>query len=615
MRPLDATRRQRVNSACEEASDLLKEIEPSLFPWAGRECRVEQRLNAALAKTGEKAGQFPRQWVELTLSQIAVVSVLHSPALTEKYLAANRGRLTDAAAGFVRRFIERPAFLTAFSAAEQLGDGIFEITDFSDGARHLLYSTSLAGLSRQRLPSLLTLFFSNGECLQTYGPLHYYRGFERIDFHYYAKMLRPQAYAAGGPAAVMNELPESFVILDAFTEIPPIVHHGERLYCCSSTLAADSFNPSGMSDEFDVTESRGVTRCRLKGSDSPMETADLYWDSKKRQVVCHAWNMADYSRIVGAAAGQVALPSEPQLHCTQNMEMAAAMLLGRQPLLFPYERHFVDETPDLERNAELKKVNAFYAELADAHNHGRSFSIEEAAVRAGLPLETAREAARALNDQMDERDIKVEGGLEGIPILSPAQRMKLGEDLGSCTLFRLSKGNEAQTLFSDVAEKIQPLLAGARATASLAALPEILEDLDDPYWEDPQNTVLKYSLYLLCHAGAELQSTNDYAAEILRLFWQVLIDEPEHREIRHFNKEYAIWCRELLVRAGLVEAEEGGAPEKPGAPGARRPDPRAKPGAPGARNMDERARPGAPFRIRTTPFFRAWISVRQSRPR
>ena len=35
-----------------------------------------------------------------------------------------------------------------------------------------------------------------------------------------------------------------------------------------------------------------------------------------------------------------------------------------------------------------------------------------------------------------------------------------------------------------------------------------------------EHTVLKYSMYLLCGAGSEFHGTEDYAAEILRLFWQ-----------------------------------------------------------------------------------------------
>ena len=56
---------------------------------------------------------------------------------------------------------------------------------------------------------------------------------------------------------------------------------------------------------------------------------------------------------------------------------------------------------------------------------------------------------------------------------------------------------------------------------TLATLPVVLEEIDDPPWErNTEHTVLKYSMYLLCGAGSEFHGTEDYAAEILRLFWQ-----------------------------------------------------------------------------------------------
>ena len=161
------------------------------------------------------------------------------------------------------------------------------------------------------------------------------------------------------------------------------------------------------------------------------------------------------------------------------------------------------------------------------------------------------------------------------------------EDLRSCRLFRLNTGDEAQGLFAAFAASVEAMRPKARASRTrtmltLATLPTVLEEIDDPPGEqDTEHTVLKYSMYLLCRAGSEYHGTEDYAEEILRLFWQILVPSRERAGFRRFVRQYAIWCRELLVLAGLAE-DDGRATG---------------------------ITPGAPFQIRASPFFKAWARL------
>lgn len=66
--------------------------------------------------------------------------------------------------------------------------------------------------------------------------------------------------------------------------------------------------------------------------------------------------------------------------------------------------------------------------------------------------------------------------------------------------------------------------------------------------------------------------------EILRLFWQILVPSKERPATKRFIRQYSIWCRETLVRAGLAE-DDGRA---------------------------HGATPGALYSMRATPFFKAW---------
>ncbi len=284
---------------------------------------------------------------------------------------------------------------------------------------------------------------------------------------------------------------------------------------------------------------------------------------------------------------------EPQVDVTQNMEVIAYSLLGLDPAVMSWEKPFEPPPASAESKAALTKLNALMQDLVDATNHGRAYDLQRLAARHGVPMEQARQAEDILRRQDREMAVDVPGGLPAVTPVPPSGRMKMRARLAECDLFRFNPGVEAQRLFGEVAEQVQrmrppPRASRVRTMLTLGTLPTVLEDVDDPPWADPDHTVLKYSLYLLCRAGRDYHSTADYAAEILRLFWHVLVESKERAALRLFMRQYAIWCREVLVKAGLAEEDV------PGSHGAAAAVP---------------ARPGAAFMMRATPFFNAWVSV------
>ena len=164
--------------------------------------------------------------------------------------------------------------------------------------------------------------------------------------------------------------------------------------------------------------------------------------------------------------------------------------------------------------------------------------------------------------------------------------------LARCPLFRFDTGSDPQRLFAEVAPRVEALrrkehVSRSRTMLTLATLPSVLEEIDTAD-DDPHHTLLKCSLYFLLHAGRDYRSTEDYAAAVLKNFWQVLLESREHAEVRRFTRQYAIWCQDVLLRCGLAE-EEAVSSAPPGA-GKRGP-----------------AKPGAAFRMRASTFFTAWV--------
>ncbi len=598
---MDNTERDRLSKECSRASALLEEILPPLFTWSVKDPALEKGLAAAVRKAGGKDVRFPPEWIKATAPQLAAASVLGDAGRIDRFASAHERRLSADSLDFLRRLAGRPAFFTAFAAETSLEDDLFEIRDHSSGDRFVLFSTTLGELYRMQARSYLTLLVDNGSCLQSIGPLHYYLGFEGVDFHYYARLLRPQAYGAAGLSAVMTNVPEWFVVLDVNAQAPPISHEGTLLYCCWSSVGVDAFDPSPLDSVFDVTEARGVHRCRLKGSSPPFDLADLYWDSRKRKVLVYTKGVPSYTRIALAVAGQVALPPEPQWRCTQNMEVAAHRVLGRDPPVFFYERLFQGPDPGQQQKGERDKINALIRELNDARDQGLAVSVDEAAARRGIPPETAQEVKRLFERVDRQYGIELEGGLAGIPRLPSAQVQGMKRKLAAMDMFRFSAGGEAVRLFPEVSRRVEALRGTARVPRaakplSLQTLPDVLEEIADREWRDPNNFVLKYTLYLLCLKGGELESTWDYAAEVLRLLWQAVLQSRERMHVRRFTRQYSVWCREFLVRSGLTEEESAGGAEAGAA-------------APHGAGTSEPVSLGGPLRMRASAFLKAWLSL------
>ncbi len=109
----------------------------------------------------------------------------------------------------------------------------------------------------------------------------------------------------------------------------------------------------------------------MKGTRAPLEAAQLFWDPKKKELFIYAKSRATFTRIALAIADQVEVPAEPQWYATQNMEVAASMLLGREPPIVEWEKDFQPPPPSREEKAVLNRMNALLRDLSDAVRYRR----------------------------------------------------------------------------------------------------------------------------------------------------------------------------------------------------------------------------------------------------
>ena len=550
-------------AVCKRTYELMDEIEDTLVPWALASSRAKRALRDALRPLGEGREKLASEWLGGTTAQLAVASVLHSPRETSRYLGSFRKQLSREAVDLLETIWSRPAFFAVFAPYRDHSGGLLEVTDHADAKKLLVYSPALGQLLREHAESYLSFLYTNGACLQAFGLMHYFRAFPAMDFHYFARLLRPQTYAATGLAGVMNDAPERFMVLDYFAEIPPITHRGRRLFRFTSSARADTFDASPLAASFDVTEACGLTRCSRRGADPVFETSEMFYDPKQRTLVIHAREVERYRELARLLERQAKFPEEPGWQVTQNMEVAATMVTGREGPAARYVRAFESEQVLGPANEELAKINALTRDITERTNHGMSWDLAELASLHGVSLENAREVQASLARLQEADVILIEGGFPGFPVPSPEEREMLHRRLESCELFRLHSDDTTRRLLGQAVAGLEDLaetLEGSQRVAevTLETLPDILDGVDDTWWRDPHHAVLRYTFLLMCRRGAEFERTGDYAAEVLRLYWQVLIRGKDPDHVAAFREKYEHWCQELLSRAGLAVAEERG---------------------------------------------------------
>ena len=554
---------QSTLAVCRRTSDLMDRVERTLLPWALRSSGAEKALKAALRPLGEKAERFPSGWMDGTTAQIAVGSTIRSRVAISRFLGAMRRELGREGVALLEAIGDRPSFFSALTPRADLGEGLLKVRDYSSGEELLVYSPALGQLLQQHAESHFSFLYHNGACYQAYGIMHYFLGFEGEDFHYFARLARPQTYAASGLVGVANEIPERFAALSYFAEIPPTAHGAQRMRSFTTMRRVPSFDPSRLlADSCDLAKVRTITRCSLKDSQPPFSTAEIFHDRRDGTVVIRTSTIEAYRELARLVGEQALFPSEPELRATMNMEAAASILLGKDPPALRYAKEFDRANPrGSVPDEELAKLNGLMQEILQHANHGTPYDLLELAKRHEVSPENARAVQASLSRMEEGMQIDVPGGLVGIPELSPAEREMLARPLSKNQLFSLSAGEEALGLYRGVASRVERLASeikgsGRVSEPSLQTLSEVLAGIDDAFWHDRHHAVLHYTLLLLCRKGGEAQKASDYAAEVLRLFWQVFLKDRTPKAIRGFAEKYEDWCRKVLVQAGLVDAED-----------------------------------------------------------
>ena len=559
---------------CDDVHDLLASIEADLLSW-GRRRHRPVAFRRDLRRLRAVANELPDWWHTNTELQVQAAAVMRRPQYVRKFRSQTDEFLSPDERHLLRHFGSHPWFWSLLSVIEPVRGDFYRVAEHLSGRELLMYSPALTATYREGSSLFFTLSFRNGMCCQTFGPLHYFRGYEPFDFTYLAKSLLPDLLRNQGLEAVVAAKPAPFLLLDRWAEIPPVAHSGHVLRVCAHEAKVESFSIGDYAHAFDIrgeNREQGILKASLRESNPPIECADVYHDRPGRRLLVVATALQDYREIARLLRGQVDLPDAPEWYATMNMVLAAASIGAKEHPGLAYERR-MDQSNEAgstgANGAELEAINALVAELVRCRNFGEEYSLVELASRFGVTMETARQMEESVEAIGKRNQLDLEGGIDGYRPPPPARRKELQALPSQSDIFVLEYGPEAQQAYAERRERVREMVAEQRAAGtdvsaaleghgdelSLARLPRLLEDLFFASWRERNPFVLSYTLYLLCQTGDTLQPVRDYAIEVLRMFHQVLFPAAGRAQLEGFIDKYGLFCWEILEPLGLIEIE------------------------------------------------------------
>lgn len=168
--------------------------------------------------------------------------------------------------------------------------------------------------------------------------------------------------------------------------------------------------------------------------------------------------------------------------------------------------------------------------------------IDAIVKRHGADANALRDIVRKLESSFEDRfRIEVPGGIGGFVPPPPGQRRKLDAAIEDCELFTVHADSELDRILAD--RKDEYALAvpkGTKGAIGIERLGHILERATKEFFGGSVRTVLTYSVYLLLEAGGEYRPVSDYASELLKGLWQVLIPDRSADQVANFIRSYSI---------------------------------------------------------------------------
>lgn len=396
----------KIEQTCRQQSDLSKTfIDDFLIYYCDEREGLSEHFVKKLAQFRSIVLALPENWPAWAMSQYVAFRLFRKNGFAQQYInhAAILSRNSDEKE-LLSYQIAHPWRYTFCSVKNSPTRNFFEMVDVLTNEEFLLYSPGLEDNLKQQGPMQMFFYLIgfNGECWQTYGPHAYFRGLIPSDLLFYAKQIDPDIVFMNQIPALIDRDPLPWALLLKSGEVPLTFHKDDMVIMNTSEYQEENFEPDIYEDAFKIEKKYPLYQMSLKRWNCFPHFAAAYYHKKKKRLILFAMTDRGYLKLIEAFKQKgYDLPGNPENRVTLAMHHTAQEILGREILLNPYEKSFM-EPVNQKDSAQLEKVNKFIKLLMDAHNSGSTIDIEGFADASGVNSDNAHQIAQQVMKTIDK---------------------------------------------------------------------------------------------------------------------------------------------------------------------------------------------------------------------
>ena len=418
-------------AACKRAVHRLDDLIPAIFAYGQRK-RLTKRPFQEYHRLDEEWERFPEQWEDNALGMLAAHAVCGRPDRCAAFVRSIGDQFSNADLAIAREWRRTPWFWCCFTILEEIDRSLVRAKPIGEPPRHwpetrewndlVIYSPTVFDNANRGISNFLCQLVYVEGAFHTYGVILPFSSFDIADLLAFADYVDASFESGAGrrrtlvgisdPAKPVSDIiadhPLSFLRLFSYAEIPTMTGRRGPWRRNASVAALPEGEtvrePRYWSDAIASTghdvHSTSFTEdsaALFLGGGSPMYDPSIYLSFSERRVILYAMNDDGYRDGREALLPVVAMPKDPQVHCSMAIWTAAQAILSNVDELDqllarhePAEQGIDDDIEDAEVTGPLptqEEAEAITERLFYNHNEGIEESIEEVAEAVGVDPE------------------------------------------------------------------------------------------------------------------------------------------------------------------------------------------------------------------------------------
>jgi hypothetical protein len=381
-------------------------VDNFLVIYAASKDKLNQKFEKRIKQYQLDFNKMPDDWRFYLEDQFIAHQIFKEGGLIAKYLNhVEIGYRSSRELKYLRQQKEHPWRFSFSVIRDKPHPDFYMMHDLFTGGDYLLYSPGVSQLLF-KIPTVHTWFNLirfDGKCMQSYGPISYYKSFDREDIRFFSRQLNPDIETDEDIIHQIEAKPIPYCMLLRGALVPPVSTKSHRIKNFVAKYDVDDFRTEDFEGPFEVEYSEGIYRLGLKNWDEFPHYTAAYYDEKEQLLHLTAMTSKGFEELAKAvnACGIDCAP-EPHDEVSPEMINIASNILGREITVNPFEELFKPPPPSLEDQKNRDAVNHYLDLLMDAINNNKEPDIRKMAAEANIDYQDAAILTKKVLEQFEK---------------------------------------------------------------------------------------------------------------------------------------------------------------------------------------------------------------------